>query len=379
VRIALVHDWLTGMRGGERVLDVIARAYPAADLYTLVHRPGTTTPGIEALRIQASPLNRLPGIGRHYRKLLPLHPWAARQLKIRGYDLVLSISHAVAKNACIEDGTPHISYCLTPMRYVWDQADAYLGRGWKRALAAPLASALRRQDVAYSDARQVDRFIAISTAVADRIQRHYGRPSKVIHPPVDVGRVSPNGRGPEDFFLLVGGFVPYKSEHLAIEAFRGRPERLVVVGDGPTRKRLQSAAPPNVRFTGRLSDDEVTEYLQTCRALIYPQEEDFGIAAVEAQAAGRPVIAYGRGGVLDTVRPLLTARPDGNLLWADDPKATGLYFSEQTPEALGAALDAFAAHSELLNAEHIRNHAEAFSAERFLDELRAEIAPTQGP
>ena len=362
------------MRGGERVLDAVARAYPDADLYTLIHQPNVTTPAIEALRIQASPLNRLPGIGRHYRKLLPLYPWAARQLKIEGYDLVLSISHAVAKNACITDGTPHVSYCLTPMRYVWDQIDAYLGRGVRRAVAAPLVAALRRQDVAHSNVRQVGRFVAISNSVADRIQRHYGRSSNIIHPPVDVNRVRPNGRDPEDFFLLIGGFVQYKRENIAIEAFRDRPDRLVVVGDGPTRGRLESTAPSNVEFTGRLSDEEVTGYFQTCRALIHPQEEDFGIAAVEAQAAGRPVIAYGHGGALDTVRPLLTAHPTGEPQWADDPNATGIYFSEQTPEALGAALDAFAKHSPLLDADRIRAHAERFSCERFLAELAAELA-----
>ncbi len=366
------------MRGGERVLDVIARAYPDADLYTLIHRPNVTTPAIEALRIRASPLNRLPGVGQHYRKLLPLYPWAARQLKIEGYDVVLSISHAVAKNARIEDGIPHISYCLTPMRYVWDQVDAYLGRGARRVLAAPLVAALRRQDVARSDTRQVGRFVAISSAVADRIQRHYGRSSKVIHPPVDVDRIQPNGQGPEDFYLLVGGFVQYKREDVAIEAFRMRSDRLVVVGDGPTRRSLEASAPPNVEFTGRLSDEELRTCFQTCRALIHPQEEDFGISAVEAQAAGRPVIAYGRGGARDTVRPLLTAHPGGELQWADDSGATGLYFSEQTPEALGAALDAFAKHSPLLDAHRIRANAERFSSERFVAELAAEIADASG-
>jgi len=366
------------MRGGERVLDVIARAYPDADLYTLIHRPNVTTPAIDALRIRTSPLNRLPGVGRHYRKFLPLYPWAARQLKIEGYDLVLSISHAVAKNARIEGDIPHISYCLTPMRYIWDQVDAYLGQGARRVLAAPLVTALRRQDVARSDARQVGRFIAISSAVADRIQRHYGRSSKIIHPPVDVDRIQPNGSDPEDFYLLVGGFVQYKREGVAIEAFRKRSERLVVVGDGPTRQSLESTAPPNVEFTGRLSDEEISICFQTCRALIHPQEEDFGIAAVEAQAAGRPVIAYGSGGARDTVRPLLTAHASGELQWADDSDATGLYFSEQTPEALGAALDAFSKYSPLLDARRIRVNAERFSSQRFLAELAAEIADASG-
>jgi glycosyltransferase involved in cell wall biosynthesis len=200
----------------------------------------------------------------------------------------------------------------------------------------------------------------------------------IIHPPVDVDRIQPNGRDPEDFYLLVGGFVQYKREGVAIEAFRKRSERLVVVGDGPTRQSLESTAPPNVEFTGRLSDEEISTCFQTCRALIHPQEEDFGIAAVEAQAAGRPVIAYGSGGARDTVRPLLTAHASGELQWADDSDATGLYFSEQTPEALGAALDAFSKHSALLDARRIRVNAERFSSQRFLAEIAAEIADASG-
>jgi glycosyltransferase involved in cell wall biosynthesis len=378
VRIALVHDWVIGLRGGERVLDTIARSHPGSDLFTLFYRPGSTTAAIDSLRVHASFLNRVPGADRHYRKLLPLYPLAAQQLRVEGYDLVLSISHAVAKNVRTESGVPHLCYCLTPMRYIWDQVDAYLGRGARRVLAAPLVAALRRHDVARSGPGQIDRFVAISSAVADRIQRHYGRSAGIIHPPVDVERIRPDGRDPSDFYLLIGGFVPYKREDIAIEAFRHRSERLLVVGDGPTRRRLEARAPANVEFTGRLSDRDLLAHLQRCRALIHPQEEDFGIAAVEAQAAGRPVIALGSGGALDTVRPLIIAHRDGRLDWREEAQPTGIHFREQSAEALGVAIDAFAANAHHFEARRIRAHAERFSSQRFLDELAAEMDALSG-
>ena len=373
MRIALVHDWITGLRGGERVLDTLARHYPDADLFTLFYQPGSTTEAIDSLRVRASFLNQVPGARRHYRKLLPLYPLAMRQLRVEGYDLVLSISHAVSKNIRIEGGVPHLCYCLTPMRYVWDQIDAYLGRGPRRALAAPLVAALRRHDLTYSSPERVDRFLGISSAVADRIRRHYGRSARILHPPVDVERIRPDNREPDDFYLLIGGFVPYKREEIAIEAFRQRAERLVIIGDGPTRRRLEARAPANVEFTGRITDDELRTRLQRCRALIHPQNEDFGIAAVEAQAAGRPVIALGRGGALDTVRPLALTHSDGRVDWREESRPTGLHFSEQSPEGLGTAMDTFAAHAHRFDSQEIRAHAEGFAEQRFLAEISAEI------
>ena len=374
MRIALVHDWLTGMRGGERVLDAIARAYPEADLYTLFYKPGSTSPAIDALRIQASPLNRLPGASKHYRKLLPLYPWAVKRLKVVGYDLVLSVSHAVAKNVTVEEGVPHLDYCLTPMRYIWDQVDAYLGRGPRRWLSSPLVGALRHYDQSRSSPDQIDRFVAISHTVADRIQRHYGRSASIVFPPVDIERIRPNGQDAEDFYLLIGGFVPYKREDIAIDAFRQRSDRLIIVGDGPTRRGLQKSAPKNVVFTGSISDEGVTALLQRCRALLYPQEEDFGIVAVEAQAAGRPVIAFGAGGALDTVRPLLSVDQEGRSEVYAETAPTGVFFSDQSGRALGLALDAFVEHAESFDSECIRAHAEAFGSERFIAELRSEIS-----
>lgn len=372
MRVALVHDWLTGMRGGERVLDEVCALYPDADLFTLVHVPGSTSARIEARRIVASPLSRLPGAARHYRALLPLFPWAIERFDLRGYDLVLSTSHAVAKGVRVPRGAVHVSYCFTPMRYVWDQADAYLGRGLRRALATPLVRYLRAFDRRSSGPDRVQRFVAISHAVADRIRRHYGRGAAVVFPPVGIERLQPDpailaGDAGDEAYLLVGGFVPYKREDLALEAFRrlGRP--LLVAGDGPTRAALAAAAPPNVRFLGRVADDELARLYARCRALVYPQEEDFGIVAVEAQACGRPVIAFGRGGAIDTVVPL------GDVA---QRTPTGVFFHSQTPGALAEAVLRFevaqAAGAFVPGA--IRAHAERFVPDAFRAGLSREIA-----
>jgi glycosyltransferase involved in cell wall biosynthesis len=364
MRVALVHDWLTGMRGGERVLHELAGLYPDADLYTLVHLPGSTSAAIDRLRIHVSPLDRIPGIGRHYRKLLPLFPWAIRRFQLDDYDLVLSTSHAVAKSVPVGPETTHLCYCFTPMRYVWDQTDAYLGRGLRRALATPLVRSLRRFDRRHSGPDSVTRFVAISSCVAGRIERHYGRQASVVFPPVDTDRIRPNGRPSEDFYLMVAGFVPYKREALVIEAFRRCGRRLVVVGDGPGRRRLAARASSRVEFTGRIPDADLHGLYARCRALIHVQEEDFGIAAVEAQAAGRPVIGFGAGGALDTVLPL----------GSDEAQtATGLLFHPQSSAALLRSLDEFEAHESRFDSARIRLWAESFGRERFQRELRREV------
>jgi glycosyltransferase involved in cell wall biosynthesis len=365
MRVALIHDWLTGLRGGERVLDELLAVWPDADVYTLVHVPGATTARIDARVRGTSPLERVPGAGRHWRKLLPLHPWAVRRLRVEGYDLALSVHHAVAKAARIAPGVPHLCYCLTPMRYVWDQADAYLGRGPRRLAAAPLAAALRRFDRAWAGPAQVDRYVAISRAVAERVQRHYVRPAAVLHPPVDTDRFQPDGRPPDDFYLLVSAFVPYKRDELVLEAFARLGRRLVVAGDGPGRATLARRAPRQVEFVGRVSDEELARLAARCRALVQPQEEDLGITAVEVQAAGRPVIAFGRGGAVDTVLPL-AGPPDAA------GRATGVWFEEQTPEALVRALHRFEAAEGFFDGKAIRAHAERFSAPRFRAEIERE-------
>ncbi len=366
MRIALVHDWVIGLRGGERVLHELAGLYPHAELHTLFHAPGATTARIDGLRIRTSVLDRIPGARRHHRELLPLHPWAMRRFRLEGYDLVLSVSHAVAKAVGHDPAIPHLCYCLTPMRWVWDQVDAYLGRGALRALAAPMAGLLRRFDRRTSGPEQVTRFLACSHTVADRVARHYGRVAKVVHPPVDVERVRPSGASPEDFYLVVGGFVPYKREDLVLEAVRRLPRRVVVVGDGPRRAALARHAPADVVFPGRVSEAELASLYARCRALIHPQEEDFGIAAVEAQAAGRPVVAFARGGARDTVR-FLAGPPESAA------SATGVGFRAQTAQDLVDALRRFEAAEPFFEAKTIRAQAERFGTARFRRAIDEEV------
>jgi glycosyltransferase involved in cell wall biosynthesis len=361
VRVALVHDWLTGMRGGERCLDRIASLFPQAHLYTLFHQPGATSPAIDALPVHASALNDLPGSSRHYRKLLPLFPAAIQRFDLSSYDLIISTSHAVAKGVHTTPDQPHLCYCFTPMRYVWDQADAYLGRGLRRALASPLVCYLRAFDQQTSTPDRVTRFVAISRCVQDRIREHYGRDAPVIFPPVDVDRFPLSATPREDFYLMVGGFVPYKQEALAIEAFRGTRRRLTIVGDGPTRKKLAAHAPANVDFPGRVPDEALARLLSRCRALIHPQLEDFGIAAVEAQACGTPVVAFRAGGALETVLS------DG----AEGP--TGAFFDEPNVAQLRQAISVIESPESRFDPQQIRSHAEKFRPERFDRELQSAV------
>jgi len=363
VRVALVHDWLVGLRGGERVLHELLELFPDAEIYTLFHAPGTTTDRIDARVRATSPLNRIPGAQRHYRKLLPLFPWAARRLRVRGYDLVLSVHHAVAKAARIDADIPHLCYCLTPMRYIWDQSDAYLGRGVRRAAAAPLIAGLRRFDRRTAAVDQVTRFVAISQTVANRVERHYGRRASVVHPPADLDRFQPDPGGPADYYLLITSFSGYKRAEIALEACErlGRP--LVVVGDGPGRTALQARAGSRVRFLGRVPEEELVGWIARCRALLQPQEEDFGIAAVEAQATGRPVIAFDRGGAAETVRPWVEGG-DG---------ATGVWFSTQTGEALAEAMLRFEVVEKQFQSDVLRRHAARFAALRFRREMAWEV------
>jgi glycosyltransferase involved in cell wall biosynthesis len=364
VRVALVQDWLTGFRGGEKVLDEMVGLFPDADLYTLIHVPGTTSARIDARPIQASPLSRLPFAARHYRKFLPLFPWAIERFHLEGYDLVISNSHAYAKGVRVAPGTPHLCYCMTPIRYAWDLADEYLGRGPKRLLAAPMLAWLRHWDRRTSSPMRVTRVVGISHYIADRIRRCWGRDASVVYPGVDLSRFGVPSERREDFFFMLGGFVPYKAEGLAIEAFRALGLPLVVAGDGPTRARLEATAPKNVRFLGRVSDAELDALYARCRALVYPQEEDFGMIAVEAQAAGAPVIAFGRGGAVETVVPV------GDRAGRTP---TGVHFVAATPASLARGVRDFIEWEPKLDPEAPRANAERFSLENFRSGIRREI------
>jgi glycosyltransferase involved in cell wall biosynthesis len=305
-----------------------------------------------------------------------------RRFDLRGYDLILSTSHAVAKSVPVPAGIPHLAYCFTPMRYVWDQIDEYLGRGLLRAGATPLVAALRHFDRQTSGPESVTRFVAISHEVAGRIRRHYGRDANVLAPPVDVSWIEAARAPAEDFFLLVSGFVPYKRDDIALESFRRSGRRLVVVGDGPGRRALERRSPPNIEFVGRVDDAGLAELYRRCRALIHPQREDFGLIAVEAQAAGRPVIAFGAGGVLDSVRPL--PREDrSSRRGAGDPlesfaSPTGVFFDRQDPVALEEAITRFEKAEFQFHPAALRASIERFAPARFDRALDAEIAACLG-
>ncbi len=358
MRVALVHDWLTGMRGGERCLEVFCEIFPDADLFTLLHVPGSVSPVIERRRIHTSFIQRLPDAARRYRSYLPLFPAAVRRLDLRGYDLVLSSSHAVAKGVRVPRGALHVCYCFTPMRYVWDLYDDYFGARAGRVVRAAMpavAAALRRWDRA--TAAGVDHFVAISRFIAERIRRCYGRPSDVIHPPVDVARFRIDD-APGDYYLVVSALAPYKRVDLAIEAARRRRARLLVVGTGPEERRLRALAGPTVEFLGWRDDAEVADLYARCRALLFPSVEDFGIAPLEAMASGRPVIALGQGGALETVVP-----PGG----AAAP--TGLLFEAQTVEALVEAMARLEAGADRFEPKALRQRAEAFDRPVFRERI----------
>jgi glycosyltransferase involved in cell wall biosynthesis len=353
MRVAIVHDWLTGLRGGEKVLELLLELFPDATLATLLHVPGSTSTRIESRPIVTSFLQKMTWVESHYRWYLPLFPRAIESLDLSGFDLVISSSHCAAKGAIARAGAPHLCYCHTPMRYVWDRFEDYFGRGWKSSLLyAPAARRLRRWD--RSSAARVDAFIANSRYVATRIRDYYGREvSAVIPPPVDTEFYTPGPEAAGDpYYLVVSALVPYKRIELAIEAFRDRPERLLIAGAGPSRSRLEAKAPPNVRFLGFLPDEELRRLYRGSRAAILPGVEDFGIVPLEAMACGAPVVAYGEGGVLDTVK-------DGE---------TGVLFSEATPDSLSRAIDRVSALR--FNKESLRNWALGFSRDRFLTRMR---------
>jgi glycosyltransferase involved in cell wall biosynthesis len=355
LRVALVHDWLTGMRGGEKCLEVLCRTFPEAKLYTLIHRRGSLSPAIEAMTIRTSPLQSIPGVFRHYRHLLPIMPLAARTWRIKDVDLVISLSHCVAKAVVPPPGVPHVCYCFTPMRYAWQGRDSYLeswsDRPVRRAVAMSLLSRLKRWDLA--TAARVTHFIAISETIRERIGQCYGRESRVIQPPVNVNFYSPFPRVPrDDTYLVVSALVPYKRIDQAVAACTESGRRLIVIGEGPERARLEAMAGPTVRFLGWQRDEVIGEYYRSCRALLFPGEEDFGIVPIEALACGAPVIALGRGGVAETV-----------------DTAVGRLYAEPTAAALLATIDVWESEGCPHDPIEARTRAEALSRPVFRDRI----------
>jgi glycosyltransferase involved in cell wall biosynthesis len=366
VKVALVHDWLTGMRGGEKVLEVLCERFPEAEIFTLLHVPGCVSPVIERHRIHTSPLQHLPGVRHYYRECLPLFPTLIERFDLRGFDLVLSTSHCVAKSALAGPGAVHVCYCLTPMRYAWDQFDAYFG---PERLGRPASRLMRlvmnrmaRWDRA--TASRAHRYVAISHYVAGRIRRYYNREATVVYPPVDTDFFRPDAGIPGRRALVVSALVPYKRVDLAIDACRLARVPLTIVGDGPERVALErhagsaSSESQDVTFLGRRSDDEIRELYRRAAVVLLPGEEDFGIVPLEAQACGRPVVAYARGGALETVIP----------------GETGVLVEEASAPAFAAAIRHAIDHP--LDPHPIRLHAERFGRARFASEIEAVVRET---
>jgi glycosyltransferase involved in cell wall biosynthesis len=352
-RVAVIHDWLTGMRGGEAVLEGILDLYPDAELFTLFHFPGSVSGKIESRVIHTSSLQRLAAGAGDYRRYLPLFPRAVREWDLRGFELVVSSSHCVAKGVNAR-GLPHLCYCHTPMRYIWDRFDDYFPRSkpLRRAAMMSIAPWLRRWDV--KTAAGVTRFVANSAFVRDRIRRYYDRDADVIHPFVDDAFLeAPLADERNDEHVMVSALVPYKRIDLAVAAATASGKRLAILGGGPMLDELRARAGPNVEIAGPVSRDRIIERLGRARSLILPGVEDFGITPLEAMALGTPVVALGEGGVRDSVI-------DGE---------TGILFGRPEVESLRRALDEV--ESRAWDRTALRGHAAKFSKARFLRQLAA--------
>jgi glycosyltransferase involved in cell wall biosynthesis len=354
-RIALAHDWLTGMRGGERALEVLCERFPDAELFTLVHVPGSVSPVIERRPVHTSFVQHLPMVAKFYRHYLPLFPLAVERFDFSGFDFVLSVSHCCVKSIVRPQGARHLCYCLTPMRYAWDQFDAYFGPariGRLPSLAMrPVMDRMARWDRDTSG--RADRYLAISHYVAGRIGRYYNREATVVYPPVDTAFYHPNGVAAERYALVVSALVPYKRIELAMEACTRARMPLRIVGDGPERVALQRRADRNTVFLGRLSDAEIRDLYRRAAVVLLPGEEDFGIVPLEAQACGRPVVALARGGARETVIH----------------GETGLLVEEPSTEAFADAIDRAAGCT--FDVGIVRRQAERFGRERFGDQMEA--------
>ncbi|MFM7319444.1 MAG: glycosyltransferase [bacterium] len=370
LKVALVHDWLTGLRGGEKCLERLCLLFPDATIHTLIHSPGKVGPIIGGMKIRSSPLRHLPRVDRYYRHFLPVMPWAIRQIDVGQVDLVISLSHCVAKAVRVPAGVPHLCYCFTPMRYAWDGRQAYLEK-WregsiKRRLIEALLDSLARWDLAHSAG--VTQFIAISRTIRDRIQNNYGRKSMIVYPPVDTDFYTPDPSVVrDDYYLAASALVPYKKIDQAITACNRLGRRLKVIGSGPEMNRLKAMAGPTVEILGFQPDEVLRDHLRQCRALIFPGDEDFGIVPIESLACGTPVIAFDRGGVAESV-----------------DSSVGEVYPEQSVESLSEAILRFEQKPfDISLSNQARARAEAFAREVFdesmlrLIEEATEISKTE--
>lgn len=349
MRVAIVHYWLLDRRGGEKVLDALCSLLPGADVFTLFSAPQTLSQEVRLHRITTSFLNPLR---RWHRAMLPFMPMALESFDLRGYDLVVSSESGPAKGVIVSSSTRHVCYCHTPPRYLWDLYPAYRNEWttsrWKRAAMTPLTNYLRLWD--YASAARVDQFVANSRNVQARILKTYRRDSEVVYPPVDVDRFY--WKPPEDYFLIVSGLVPYKRIDCAVSAFNRNGRRLIVAGGGPEYRRLRALARPNVAFLGPVPDEELRELYARCRALVLPGEEDFGLTPVEALASGKPVIALGRGGALESV-----------------PDSGGVLYGDASGECLSAAVERFERIEARFRPAPLQAFARQFSPAAFASQM----------
>ena len=353
LKVALVHDWLTGMRGGEKCLEVLCELFPEADLYTLLHQKGKLSQNIESRSIRTSFVQHLPFGLKKYRHYLPLFPLAIEQFDLSAYDLIVSSSHCVAKGVRRNNSTYHISYVHTPMRYVWDQFNTYFRQprtSWPVRIGAELMRPyLQRWD--RNTAKRVDTFLCNSNNIRKKILEYYGRESQVIYPPVDLSRFKP-GDTKADYYLMVGAFAPNKRVDLAVHAFNKLKLPLKISGSGQDEEYCRSIAGETIEFLGTLSNEKLLELYQQARALVFPGEDDFGITPLEAQACGTPVIAFAAGGVLETVTD-----------------QTGLFFKEQNVEALVKAVEIMERKWEVFVPEKFQEQLSRFGRGHFKEQM----------
>ncbi|MBN2300914.1 MAG: glycosyltransferase [Lentisphaerae bacterium] len=354
LNVALCHDWLTGMRGGERVLEILCQGFPGAGIHTLIHKPSAISDIINCHPIHTSWLQFVPGITHIYRHLLPLFPLTVELMPRPKADLLLSTSHCVIKSLRTRPETKHLCYCFTPMRYAWSFYEEYFGRNRMKAfIALFMLPILRRWDK--NTASRVTRFVAISKHVQKRIMDFYGRDSDVVYPPVNTEHFTPDTESHGNFDLIVSALVPYKRIDLAVNAYNKLGYPLTIVGVGSESQHLRASAGPNIKFLGWESNERILHLYRTCRMLVFPGEEDFGIVPLEAQSCGKPVVAYAKGGTMETI--------------IDD--VTGVFFPEQTVDSILDAIDHCAARR--WDSAAIRSNAERFSIQRFVNGMAESI------
>jgi glycosyltransferase involved in cell wall biosynthesis len=370
MRVAIVHHWFISRAGGERVFDAIASIFPTADVFTLFLDKQKFLPALRRHRITTSFLDKIPAAQRAHRHLLPFYPLAVEMLDLSGYDLVISSDSGPMKGVLTDPNSAHICYCHSPMRYLWDGHSAY------HRTMSPLTQTIfgiashyvRNWD--FSAAQRVDHFIANSHYVAGRIRKYYRRESTIIYPPINTSQGYLADKH-ENYYLAVGRLVAYKRTEILIKACNKLGRKLLIVGDGPERKKLEKNSPRNVEYLGELDDSELRKVYAHCRALLFAADEDFGIVPLEAQSFGRPVIAFGKGGSLETI--IGTYAPIREHAAYDNTTVTGVFFEEQTPDSVAKAILAFESSEEIFQPHRIQSYARRFDTSIFLDRMRAYI------